>query len=378
MNIVILGCGLVGKAIVHDLSIHSTADLTVVDAREEALSQVKGLPRVQTRQQSLGEEKDVESVVAGADLVIGALPGFMGFEVLRSVIRAGRNVVDISFFPEDALALDDLAREHGVTAVVDCGLAPGLSNLILGHAVAEWDEVQAFSCYVGGLPRVRTLPYEYKAVFSPIDVLEEYTRPARLRERGETVVREALSEVEHLEFPGVGTLEAFNTDGLRTLLQTVDVPDMKEKTLRYPGHAEKMRLLRDTGFFSPEPVEARGVKIRPLDLTASLLFPKWKLEEGEEDLTVMRVELRGRRNRSDVSLQYELFDSYDAASGMTSMARTTGYTCAVTALLMLDGKITGPGIIPPEYLPRNEGVFSAVMDGMAERGVRFKVSGDGS
>jgi len=378
MNVVILGCGLVGKAIVHDLSIHSTADLTVVDARKEALVHVKTLPRVQLLHQSVNDERDVEAAIAGADLVIGALPGFMGFEVLRSVIRAGKNVVDISFFPEDAMALDDLAKERGVTAVVDCGLAPGLSNLVLGQAIVEWDEVQVFNCYVGGLPRARTLPYEYKAVFSPIDVLEEYTRPARLRERGETVVREALSEVEHLEFPGVGTLEAFNTDGLRTLLQTVDVPDMKEKTLRYPGHAEKMRLLRDTGFFSPDPVEVRGGKIRPLDLTARLLCAKWKLEEGEEDLTVMRVEIRGRRNRFDVSMKYELYDYYDVASGITSMARTTGYTCAVTALLLLDGKIAGPGVIPPEYLPRNNGVFSAIMTGLADRGVRFNVNGAGS
>ena len=220
-----------------------------------------------------------------ADLVINAVPGFMGFETLRAVIEASRDVVDIAFFPEDPFLLDDLARERGVTAVVDCGVAPGLCNVTLGYLKTQLDRIDSYRCYVGGLPKQRTWPFEYKACFSPADVLEEYTRPARLVENGREVVRPALSGREYVDFSGIGTLQAFNTDGLRSLVQTMDIPDMKEMTLRYPGHAELMQVFRDTGFLDEEPIEVRGQSVVPRDLTSAIIFEHWKLGEGEEDLS---------------------------------------------------------------------------------------------
>jgi len=214
-------------------------------------------------------------------LVLSAVPGSLGFRTLEAVIAAGKNVVDLAFFPEDPFLLDGPARANGVTAVIDCGVAPGMSNLLVGYVDSLMSETRSVLIFVGGLPLVREWPFEYKAVFSPADVIEEYVRPARYIQNGRPVVRPALSEPERIDFDELGTLEAFNTDGLRTLARTISAPDMKEKTLRYPGHIEKMAMLRETGFFNPEPIDVGGVRVRPLDVTSKLLFKKWKLEEGE-------------------------------------------------------------------------------------------------
>jgi saccharopine dehydrogenase-like NADP-dependent oxidoreductase len=292
------------------------------------------------------------------------------------VIEAGVDMVDISFLEQDPFELDELARGRGVVAVVDCGIAPGWSNLVAGHMEAVLDRVDRFVCYVGGLPTLRRWPYEYRAVFSPIDVIAEYTRPARMILNGREVTRSALSGVELLDLPGVGTLEAFNSDGLRTLLHTLQIPLMKEKTMRYPGHAERMRMLRETGFFGEEPIDVRGVPIRPIDLTARLLFPAWQLGEHEEDLTVMRVEVEGELDGRAHRRTYELLDRFDRETGVTSMARTTGYTCTAVVDVLSRGMYTQPGVAPPEYLGRTEGVFEAVNTYLAERGVEFTVRDD--
>ncbi|MFQ5578522.1 MAG: saccharopine dehydrogenase family protein, partial [Anaerolineae bacterium] len=268
IRITVLGAGRVGAAIVRDLARETNFRVTAVDARRKALERLVQEAPVAVAQADLQEPAQVAEVVAGAELVICAVPGFMGFRTLQAVIEAGKNVVDISFFPEDPFTLDGLARARGVTAVVDCGVAPGLSNILAGHAAARLDRLERFTCYVGGLPKERRWPFEYKAVFSPLDVLEEYTRPARFVAHGEVVTLPALSDVELLNFPGTGTLEAFNTDGLRTLLRTLDAPFMREKTLRDPGHAALMRVFRESGFFRTDPIEVNGQPVRPLNVTA--------------------------------------------------------------------------------------------------------------
>jgi saccharopine dehydrogenase-like NADP-dependent oxidoreductase len=282
-------------------------------------------------------------------------------------------VVDISFFEEDPWSLNALALEHGVTAIMDFGIAPGCSNLILGRALASWQRVDAFRCYVGGLPVARHWPYEYQAGFSPIDVIAEYTRPARLVEGGEVVVRPALSDVEALDFAGVGTLEAFNTDGLRTLLKTSQVPQMTEKTMRYPGHCERIAMLRDTGFFGEAPITVAGTEVRPIDFTAELLIPAWKMEEGDEDLTVMRVEVDGVFEGDEITRRWDLLDRFDRATATTSMARTTGYTCTAMVHALADGLFSDRGLVPPEVVGRDAACFDFVFDHLAARGVVFRV-----
>lgn len=373
MNIIVLGGGMVGSAIARDLAREPELRITIADHAQAVLDKFAGDSAINTVLSDLASPGAIASLAAEADLVIGAVPGHMGFQMLQTVIETGTNIVDISFFPEDALTLDALARERGVTAVVDCGLAPGLSNLLMGRAHADLDRVDSFACYVGGLPLVRKKPFEYAAVFSPIDVIEEYTRPARYLEHGHPVVKPALSDVELLEFEGIGTLEAFNSDGLRTLAVTMPVPNMVEKTLRYPGHAELMRLLRDCGFFGKEEIDVRGTPVRPIDLTARLLFPMWEMGPGEEDNSVMRVVIEGICGGNPCRMVYSLLDRYDRETGTTSMARTTGYTCAVTARLVAAGKYNRKGISPPEYLGEIPEVFDAIMGGLRERRIEFSI-----
>jgi saccharopine dehydrogenase-like NADP-dependent oxidoreductase len=373
-RIAVLGCGRVGRAMACDLAAENDWEITAVDAFEAPLDALAGTANITPRLADLGDPSVVAEVVVGHDVVVGAVPGPMGFATLRAVIDAGVDVVDISFFEEDPAPLRELAAARDATAVMDCGVAPGFSNLALGHAQLTLDRVDRFVCYVGGLPEVRRWPYEYGAVFSPIDVIAEYTRPARLVEQGRVVVREALSEVELLDLPAIGTLEAFNSDGLRSLLEIDGVPEMKEKTLRYPGHAERMRLLRDTGYFSEQPVDVGGVAVRPIDLTARLLFPRWQLPEGEGDLTVMRIEVDGALEGRTVRRTWHLLDRFDRRSGVTSMARTTGYTCTAVVRALAAGLYREPGLVPPEVLGRVPGLYDFVVARLAERGVEFQVT----
>jgi saccharopine dehydrogenase-like NADP-dependent oxidoreductase len=372
MKIVVLGAGLVGNVIARDLAEDSSLEVSVVDVNQQALDILTHDFDLQGICADLSNTNIIQDIVKDFDLVIGALPGFMGYQALKAVIEAGKNIVDISFFEEDPFSLDELAKEKGVTAVVDCGVAPGSSNIILGYIDSILDKTESFLCYVGGLPVERDWPFEYKAPFSPIDVIEEYIRLARYIENSEIVVKPALSEPELLDFPEVGTLEAFNTDGLRSLIQTMDIPFMKEKTLRYPGHIEKMRMFRETGFFNREEIDIKGKKIKPIDLTSKLLFDQWKLEEGEEDLTVMKIIIEGTKDDKKLRYIYEMLDKYDKEKRVISMARTTGYTCTAVAKILLEDKYNEKGIIPPEFLGKNSDVYHQVIEYLWKRNVIFK------
>ena len=371
-RVVVLGAGLVGKAMAIDLARHF--DVTSVDISQQALA---GLERYNVKglQLDLSDTGKLAQVLAPFDLVVGAVPGFMGFKNAEAVIKAGKDMVDISFFPEDPFHLDELAKKHNVTIVTDCGVAPGMGNIILGYHHQRM-KIDNYECLVGGLPVVREWPYEYKAVFSPIDVIEEYIRPARYVQNGALVVKEALSDPELVHFDGVGTLESWNSDGLRSLIKTMpDIPNMIEKTLRYPGCIEYLRVLRESGFFSYEAVDIHGVKVRPVDVTAKLLFPKWKLKPGEEEFTVMRIRISGMENGGAMAYEYNLLDRTDSGTQTLSMARTTGYTCTAVAHLVLDGKFTRKGICPPEYLGEKEDHFKFIVGYLKERGVVYGISG---
>ncbi len=348
--------------------------VTVVDAREQALARVREQHGVAVRRSDLGDPSALSVAVADADIVLGALSSVIGLQTLRAVIEAKKPYVDISFMADDALQYDALARERGVTAVVDCGVAPGMSNLLAGYAAHVLAPCEHIDIMVGGLPAERRWPYEYKAGFAPHDVIEEYVRPSRVIEDGRLVVKEALSEPELVDFQGLGTLEAFNTDGLRSLAFTLKVPHMRERTLRYPGHIELMRVLRETGFFNKEPITVQGAKVRPLDVTAALLFPKWTFDEGEADLTVMRVEAVGSKGGERVLLRWDLFDRYDPATGYRSMSRTTAFPATIMARRILNGRISTHGVLPPEKLASVPGLVDEVLAELGERGVRYQAS----
>ena len=372
----VLGCGLVGLTMARELASDGDYEVTAVDSSPENLRRLVELPRLRTREADLADEEQLRAVVAEADVVLGALPSRIGLRALETVLRAGKPYCDISFVPEDALALDAVAKKHAATAVVDCGVSPGLSNMMVGFARSQLDQADRADIFVGGLPRARHWPFQYKAPFAPSDVIEEYVRPARMRELGRLVVKPALSEPELIDVPGVGTLEAFNTDGLRSLLTTVDIPNLREKTLRYPGHIELMRVFREIGFFDSEPIEVRGVKVRPVDVCSRLLFPKWKLDEDEPEFTYLKVEVVGTRGGDRTRHVFELFDEYDRERKMSSMARTTGFPCVIVAKMLAEGRLGGPGVFPPENIARLPGVFEHVVSVLRDRGVRITHSVD--
>lgn len=361
---------MVGSAIAKDLA--SEFSVTVADLSEGQLEKLKGIANVVTKQADLSNPSEIKKLVQEADFVVGAVPGFMGFSTLKTIIEQGKNVVDISFFPEDAFLLDEIAKKQNVTAIVDCGVAPGMSNMLLGYHHERMD-IESFECYVGGLPAYPQPPFNYKAPFSPADVIEEYVRTARIVEHRKVVEKPALTEVELLEFETIGQLEAFNSDGLRSLIKTMDVPNMKEKTMRYPGHAALMKTFRETGLFSTEPVLIGKHKIRPLDLTSKLLFKHWKLGETEEEFTVMRVIMVGLDIECDTAAQisYDLLDRYDHDTNTSSMARTTGYTCSAAVHLLANGDFTRKGICPPEFIGAENGCLDKVLEYLEQRRVVY-------
>lgn len=370
-KIIVLGAGLVGKAIAIDLS--KNYDVTSADVSREALRQVEA-HGIKTQQLDFQDTSALHSLLVPMDLVVGAVPGFLGFQIASAVIAAGKNMVDISFFPEDPFLLDEAAKKRNVTIITDCGVAPGMGNIILGYHNQRM-KVSDYECLVGGLPTVREWPYEYKAVFSPIDVIEEYVRPARYVQNGKVIVKEALSDPELVQFEKVGTLESWNSDGLRSLIRTMpNIPNMIEKTLRYPGCIEYLRVLRESGFFSYEEVDIKGTKIRPIDVTAKLLFPKWKLKPGEEEFTVMRIRLTGEEDGRTRTYQYDLLDKTDSVTNTLSMARTTGYTCTAAVNLLMTGKFNRKGICPPEYLGEDQLCFDVILNHLRDRGVVYRIT----
>ena len=363
-KIIVLGSGLVGSVMAKDLS--NQHDVTVADISNKSLEKLpKSINKIC---EDLSKESALEILIKDYDIVVGALPGFMGYKAMERVIKCGKNIVDISFYPEDPFGLDKLAKENEVVAVMDCGVAPGMGNIIFSHHDRSM-EIIDYECLVGGLPKVRMWPYEYQAVFSPIDVIEEYIRPARYVQNSSLVTKEALSDTELVNFESIGTLESWNSDGLRTLIKTMDhVPNMIEKTLRYPGCVEYLKVLRESGFFSYEEIEVNGTKIRPIDLTSKLLFPKWKMKEGDEDYTVMRIKINGIEDSQKVCYTYNLLDSF--TDNTISMARTTGFTCTAVVNLVLEKKYNKIGISPPEFLGKH---YDEVNEYLKARDVIYKM-----
>ena len=365
-KIIVLGAGLVGGVMAEDLS--KDHDVTSVDISKKNLNNLKS-KNIKKICLDVSESESLKNLIKEFDLVIGAVPGFMGYKMMQDVIEAKKNIVDISFYPEDPFGLDDLAKKNNVVAVMDCGVAPGMGNIIFGHHNQSM-KISDYECLVGGLPVKREWPYEYQAVFSPIDVIEEYIRPARFIQNKKLIIKEALSETELIEFEEVGTLESWNSDGLRSLIKTMPhVPNMIEKTLRYPGCVEYLKVLRASGFFSYEEIEVNGIKIKPIEVTSKLLFPKWEMKEGDRDFTVMRITISGTEKDKKTCYEYNLFDRYE--DGVNSMSRTTGYTCTAVANLVVNGDYNRIGISPPEYLGEH---FNFVKNYLEARGVKYKVN----
>lgn len=368
-KIIVLGAGMVGKAIAIDLA--QRYSVTSADIDEQSLKYLKENFGIQTTSVNLMEEEKIQELVTPYDLVVSAVPGFMGYDVVKAVIEAGKNIVDISFMPEDFMDLNALAAQKGVTVITDCGVAPGMPNLIAGY-YNEIMEIESLEYVVGGLPKVKVYPFYYKAPFSPLDVVEEYTRPARYIEKGQLMEKPAMSEPELMFFDQVGTLEAFFTDGLRSLLKNLrHIPNMKEKTLRYPGHIHLIQALQTAGFFDKTPLTINNTAIRPIDFTSRILINDWRLGPDEKEFTVMQVVLKGMQDGHARRITYSLYDEYDVKQRMSSMARTTGFTATAHAELILSGRFSGKGVFPLELIGIDPDCFDFVMQYLQARGVNY-------
>lgn len=370
-KVIVLGAGMVGSAMAIDMA--KQHQVTLTDLSKSTLNKVKEKSSdLKIQELDVTDVKALQRIVKQHDLVINAVPGFLGFETLKAIIEADMNVIDIAFFPENSLELDALAKKHNVTAIVDCGVAPGMDNVILGY-YNEIMRLTDFECLVGGLPKTKKWPFYYKAPFSPIDVIEEYTRPARYVENGKEIVREPLTDCEYVEFDKVGTLESFNSDGLRSIIYTMPhIPNMKEKTLRYPGHVEYVKVLKESGFFDTEKIMVKGNMVSPLDFTCQVLFNEWKLGDTEEEITVMRVTLKGKNaGGQKEEVVYTLHDEYNTETETSSMARTTGYTATAAANLFLEGLFSKKGVFPPELVGKYRACFDYFLSYLAERNIHY-------
>lgn len=375
MKVLVIGCGHIGSVSAEDFAESmSSVEVAVADkngARAKEVAEKIGINNVSWIQLDVLNHSELVNTLGSFDLIMGFLPGSLGYRLVEACIDAGKNLVDVSYMPEDPLRLNDRAAEAGVTVIPDCGLAPGISNVLVGHALEKLDKIYDIHIMVGGLPEKPTPPLDYVITWSPENLIDEYSRKTRIVKNGKTVEVEALSGLEEVEFPNVGMLEAFYTDGLRTLLHTVkNVHNMWEKTLRYPGHAEKIGLLKALGFFDEEPISVDYVSVSPRKLTVKLFERKLRRQEIR-DIVAMKVEVSGVKNNKKVRHVYHMLDRYDENQGITAMARTTAYPASIIAQLILKKAVNEKGVVPLERLGMNEEFFSAFLNELENRRVKI-------
>ena len=302
--------------------------------------------------------EDFLKYLKDTEIIINCVPGFMGFETSKKILEK-KTCVDISFTPEDSNELNLIADKSKTALYPDAGVAPGLSNIIVGNLISKHN-IKEIKIMVGGLPVEKNPPWNYKAPFSPIDVIEEYTRPARIKKDGEIKAVKALTGLIDFEFEDIGKLEAFLTDGLRTLLTselTKNIPTLLEYTIRYPGHSEMITNLIKKGKLDDTVESHNGEITSQREITTKKLFKEWKLTDNDKEFTLLLITAKTRKDKEISCIVYD-----EWRNGWSSMSRTTGLTaCAITNLI-IDKKLTKTGIITPEELGTNQDYFDYIIN----------------
>ncbi|MBC7095171.1 saccharopine dehydrogenase family protein [Thermococcus sp.] len=354
MKVLILGAGNVGKAIAWDLK--DEFEVSVGDVSERRLEELSKF--AETIKIDASNFNELVEIMRQFELVIGALPGRFGYSTVKAAIKAGVDIVDVSFMPENPMELYDKAEKAQVTVVFDAGFAPGLSHIFLGRIYQEMDELEEAYIYVGGLPKEPKPPLYYRITWSPYDLIEEYTRPARVIRDGKIVSVDPLEGIKNVNI-GNREFEAFVSDGLRSLLENINAKRLEEWTLRWPGHLAKMKILRELGFFSSENLEN----------TLNVISPLMTYESP--DFSIMEVIGKGRINDRSMEVRYFLYD--EEKDGFTSMARVTGFTTAIVARIVAKG-LCAYGVIPPEVLGMREDTYIEIMRELKKRDILVEVN----
>lgn len=357
-KILVLGAGMIGSVLAGELA-ESGADVVVGD-REP-----RNIPGCKSVKMDFADRSALMTAIKGGyDVISSAVPGSLGFGVMETAIKAGVDLVDVSFGEENPLTLNEKAEQAGIVIVPDCGVAPGFSNFLVGLGITKVSNPKEAHIKVGGLPQKPTPPLNYRLVFSAEAVVDEYTRKARIVKNGKVVEVEALSGLESFKFPGIGELECFYTDGLRTLVDTLKLRDMDEKTIRYPGHVDKVKTMVDIGLFAKEP---KILGVRPKDFMENFISATMRLGRGERDITILEVEVRGESG----AVTYRMLDKFDEKNNITSMARTTGYPIAVLSLLVARKEIEKKGVLPLEILGGDARVSKLILRELEARNIRI-------
>jgi len=375
MRMLVLGAGLQGSACAYDLLQHPGVDrVTVADLKPDripALLRPLAGRRLALLRLDVQDGAALRAAMGGHDAVLNAAPYYFNLEVSKAAVDGGVHCADLGGNTEIVFQqrkLDAAARERGVSIIPDCGLAPGMVNILAAEGIRRVGEAESVKIYVGGLPQHPEPPLNYQIVYSLEGALDYYTTPSWVLRDGRPTRVDALSELEQVTFPPpVGALEAFHTGGGISILPWAyegKVRTMEYKTLRYPGHVAVMRPIRELGLLDLTPVKVKGKEVVPRDLFIAAVSPKLTKPEGR-DLVALRVEVHGRNGQRAA---WQLLDYYDEARGISAMMRTTGYSLSVTGLMQVEGRIAARGVrTPDEAVP-----FADYVAELGKRGVEIR------
>jgi saccharopine dehydrogenase-like NADP-dependent oxidoreductase len=349
--IIVLGYGMIGSIVAKELSVEN--DVIVVEKRKiEGLSSKKFL---------IGDIFDFPDILAKADIIVSTLPGNVSFNIISKILHKGKKVVDVSYMPENAMNLNEIATKDKALLIPDAGYAPGLTNMISAYFYKKY-RPDSIEIYVGGLPQEKVPPLDYAITWSVSGLIDEYIRPARIIRDKKVVSIDPLENIERKNVPGIGELEAFYSDGLRTLLDTLKDVDMFEKTYRYPGHLQKIKFLREMGYFSETAINGCS----PRTISEQLFENNLKMKI--DDLSILEVRALGKTKK-----EVSYIDYFDKHKNITSMSRMTGFPAVVMTELLIENRIDCFGVKPPEYFGFDEPIFKEIISRLQKRGLNIQM-----